>query len=87
MTVCGDAVDLSATEYEPLCLLSLRAGRVVAHQALLRWVWANREDPHPNQLHVLVRNLRRKLGDTAADLAYILNERKVGYRIPGPSSL
>ena len=36
--VAGNDVELSATEYELLRVLSLAAGRVVTHDALLRQV-------------------------------------------------
>jgi DNA-binding response OmpR family regulator len=34
----------------------------------------------------MVKSLRRKLGDDAAQPAYVLNERGVGYRMPRPGS-
>ncbi len=87
VTVDGDAVELTATEYEILRLLSLRQGRVVTYETLLRRVWAKRENPNANLVRIFIRNLRRKLGDTAANPAYVFNERGVGYRMPGPSDL
>ena len=38
----------------------------------------------PKLVHALVKSLRRKLGDDAANPAYVLNQRGVGYRMPGP---
>ena len=84
VTVDGEAVDLTATEYELLRVLSLHAGRVVTFDTLLRRVWAGSEDASPNTVRVFVRDLRRKLGDDAASPAYIFNERGVGYRMAGP---
>ena len=84
VTVGGKAVDLTATEFELLRLLSLHAGRVVAFETLLRRVWAKRENPNANLVRIFVRTLRRKLGDDAADPAYIRNVRGVGYSMPGP---
>ena len=43
MTVAGREVELTATEYELLRLLSLNAGRVVAYDALVRQVWSGRK--------------------------------------------
>ena len=87
VTLRGTAVDLTATEYELLRLLSLQAGAVVTHQTLLRRVWARHERPKANLVRIFVRNLRRKLGDSAARPTYIVNERGVGYRMPAPSDL
>ena len=84
VTVGGDVVELTATEYELLRVLSLHAGRVVHFDTLLRRVWASSDNVQPNTLRVFVRSLRHKLGDDAASPAYIFNERGVGYRMPGP---
>ena len=84
VTVGGKAVDLTATEFELLRLLSLHAGRVVTFETLLRRVWAKRENPNANLVRIFVRTLRRKLGDDAAGPAYIRNVRGVGYSMPGP---
>jgi DNA-binding response OmpR family regulator len=86
-TMSGAAVDLTATEYELLRLLSLQAGTVVTHQTLLRRVWARHERPKANLVRIFVRNLRRKLGDSASRPIYIVNERGVGYRMPAQGDL
>ena len=84
VTVGGDAVNLTATEFELLRVLSLHAGRVVPFNRLLRWVWSGREGAKPDVVRVFINSLRRKLGDDAASPAYIFNEHGVGYRMPGP---
>ena len=84
VTVDGEAVDLTATEYELLRLLSLHAGRVVTFNTLLRRVWAGSVVAQPNTVRVFVRSLRRKLGDDAARPTYIFNERGIGYRMAKP---
>ena len=84
VTVGGEAVELTATEYELLHVLSLEAGRVVTFDTLLRRVWAKRENADANLVRIFVRNLRRKLGDNAANPAYIFNHRGAGYRMGRP---
>ena len=79
VTVGGEAVDLTATEYQLLRVLSLDAGRVVTFQTLLRRVWSERDSADANLVRIFVRNLRRKLGDSASRPAYIFNRRGVGY--------
>ena len=84
VTVGGDEVHLTATEYELLCVLARDAGRVVTFDTLLRRVWAKRENADANLVRIFVRNLRRKLDDSATDPVYLFNERGVGYRMPRP---
>ncbi|MCY3970269.1 MAG: response regulator [Acidobacteria bacterium] len=86
VTLAGRAVELTATEYELLRVLSLDAGRVVTHDALLRRVWHRRGKmkANPKLLHAYVKRLRRKLDDDPARAAHIVTERGVGYRMPVP---
>ena len=84
VTVAGNPVPLTATEYELLRVLSLADGRVVTYDTLLRRVWHGRSLAESNPVRAFVRSLRRKLGDDAADPTYILNERGVGYRMSRP---
>jgi len=57
----------------------------MAYSTLLGRVWSGRSNADANLVRIFVRNLRRKLGDSAASPAWILNERGVGYRMPAPS--
>ena len=84
VTVAGRAVELTATEYELLRVLSHGAGRALTHETLLRRVWAGRGNGDPKIVRAYVKRLRSKLGDDAADPAWIFNERGVGYRMPRP---
>ena len=87
VTVAGRAVHLTPHEYELLRVLSLDAGRVVTFNSLLRRLWANGENGKESDtepVRGVVKRLRRKLGEGAANPTYVLNERGVGYRMPGP---
>ena len=84
VTVAGRELELTATEYELLRVLSQNAGRVMTYPALLRAVWGKRGADHPGPVRTYVKKLRHKLGDDAASPAYILTTRGVGYRIPEP---
>ena len=84
VTVGGEGVDLTATEYELLRVLSYDAGRVVTFETLLRRVWTKRDSADANLVRIFVRNLRRKLGDRATSPTYIFNQRGVGYRMAAP---
>ncbi len=85
VTVDGEEVHLTATEYELLRVLALDAGRVVTFDTLLRRIWAKRENADANLVRIFVRNLRRKLGDSATSPEYLFNERGVGYRLAKPT--
>ena len=84
VSVAGRPVTLTATEYELLRVLAQAAGRVLTHEVLLRQVWAGRNTGDPKRVRAYVKRLRNRLGDDAADPAYIVNERGVGYRMPRP---
>ncbi len=87
VTVAADVVDLTHTEYELLRVLSLNASRVVTYDTPLRQVWSGRNGADANLVRIFVRNLRRKLGDAAANSAWIFNVRGVGCRMGGPRPL
>ena len=83
--VAGQRVELTATEFGLLRILSLNAGRVVNTDTLLRRLWGRYgRDSEP--VRTFVKKLRRKLGDDAARPSYIFNVRGVGYRMPKPGS-
>ena len=84
VTVAGRPVELTVTEYELLRLLSLNAGRVLSYETLMQQVWGGWDSPGTYRVRTFVKKLRSKLGDDAGRPAYILTERGVGYRIPGP---
>ena len=81
VTLGGQSVALTATEYEVLRVLSLRVGRVATYDALLREIWGRRGLGDARLVRAIVKHLRRKLGDNAADPSYISNVRGIGYRM------
>lgn len=82
VTLGGRRMELTATEYELLRLLSINAGRVVTYDSILRKVWGSKNATDPKLVRSFVKKLRRKLGDEARRPAYILTEHGVGYRMP-----
>ncbi len=85
VTVAGRQVDLTATEYQLLRVLSMNAGRVLTFDSLLRQAWRGRKSAgDPKLVRAVVKRLRRKLGDDATNPTYVRNERGVGYRMPKP---
>ena len=92
VAVAGRPVQLTATEFELLRVLSVNAGRVLTFDTLLRQAWGKpgrgSGDPKvPKRVRAVVKRLRRKLGDDTANPAYIRNERGVGYRMSEPGDL
>ena len=86
VSVSGRPIELTATEYELLRVLSLNAGRVVAFEPLVRKVSGKPYDRHARvALRGVVKNLRRKLDDDANDPTYVLTARGVGYRLARPN--
>ena len=89
VAVAGRPVELTATEYELLRVLSVNAGRALTYPSLLRQAWGGRrrDASDPKLVRAVVKRLRGKLGDDATRPAYILNQRGVGYRMPAPGDL
>ncbi|MGZ6545971.1 MAG: winged helix-turn-helix domain-containing protein, partial [Actinomycetota bacterium] len=76
----GEALHLTPTEYGLLEALVTNPGKLLTHQWLLRKVWGQGYGTETTYLRTYVRALRRKLGDDAADPAFIVTEPGVGYR-------
>ena len=84
VTVAGRPVRLTAIEYKLLHTLSLDAGGATTWETLRRRVWGDRGGANPQTVRNAIRKLRQKLGDDARNPRYILSERGLGYRMPGP---
>ena len=87
VTVGGEPVALTVTEYELLRVLALDAGRVLTYDTLLRRVWGPRDGTDANLVRIFVKTIRKKLGEDAANPVWIFNERGVGYRMADPGEL
>ena len=81
VTLAGDAVQLTRTEFDVLAVLAERPSHVISRSALLEAVWGGPwvGDEHVVDVHVL--HLRQKLGDSAELQRYVRTVRGVGYRI------
>jgi two-component system phosphate regulon response regulator PhoB len=80
VTVGGEAVQLSAKEYELLVALADDPERVFTKEELLRNVWGFRSLGRTRTLDSHASRLRRKL-NAASETAYVLNVWGVGYRL------
>ena len=82
VTLAGERVQLTATEYGLLAELSAYAGRVLTHQHLLERVWGVRGEGDVRPMRKIVSKLRSKLGEDTANPTYIFTEPRVGFRMP-----
>jgi two-component system phosphate regulon response regulator PhoB len=83
VTVDGDEVELTPTEYRLLLTLAERRGRVQGRAHLLETVWEAAPDIQTRTVDMHVQRLRAKLG-SAGDL--IETVRGFGYRLRGGNS-
>ena len=81
VTMDGEPVELTATEYAVLYELAAHAPRVLTHTVLLQRVWGPERVGEAWLVRTVVKRLRRKLGDDASRPKYILTEPRVGYRM------
>ena len=86
VTVAGQPVVLSVTEYALLYELSTNAGMVLTHSRLMQRVWGRGHLGDTRLVRTVVKRLRQKLGDDARDPRYIFTEPRVGYRMKKASS-
>lgn len=85
VSVDGNDIRLTPTEYKLLDVMVNHAGKVVTHGQLLREVWGKHSTEQGHYLRVYMQHLRQKLGDTALNPRFILTETGIGYRLREPS--
>ncbi len=78
MTLAGEPIQLTPTEYDLLRVLMTHAGKVLTHRQLLREVWGAAYESETHLLRVNISNLRRKIEPEPARPQFILNEPGVG---------
>lgn len=81
VTIRGEEIKLTPTEYEVLKYLAQQAGRVVTHRQLLLAVWGSNYQEHSQYLRVYIGQLRHKIETDPSQPAYIITEPGVGYRL------
>ena len=80
VTVAGQAVNLTPTEYKLLSELCINAGRALSYEQLLERIWGDGAGGDAQRVRTFVKDLRAKLGDDARKPTYILTVPSVGYR-------
>jgi two-component system, OmpR family, KDP operon response regulator KdpE len=81
VTVGGESVNLSPTEYALLRLMIQHAGKVLTHRQILREVWGPEYVNETQYLRVYFAQLRHKIEDNPALPKILLTEPGVGYRL------
>ena len=79
LTVRGQPVPLTGTEYRLLYHLVRNAGRIMTHEALLARVWGREYTDEISYLKSYISRLRNKLERVPHQPEYILTEYGVGY--------
>ncbi|HEX78243.1 MAG TPA: response regulator transcription factor [Dehalococcoidia bacterium] len=81
VTLGGQEVNLTATEYRLLSYLARNAGRVVTPDQILERVWGEEYLGESHLLQVNIARLRQKLKDDAKNPKYILTRPGIGYAL------
>ena len=81
VSVAGEPVHLTQTEFNILSLLSRQVGKVMTYSAIINSIWGAMDDGSVKKLQVNMANIRKKLGCRPGDNRYVINELGVGYRM------
>lgn len=85
VTVHGNEVALTLTEYKLLSQLVSNAGRVMLHRELLTRVWGPEYQDELDYLRAYIRHLRQKLEEDSHKPKYILSRPGIGYVFMPPA--
>lgn len=80
VTVNGEAVKLTPTEYKLLAVLVKNRGRILEFRTLLEQVWGFEYIDDIDYLRVYIWHLRRKIEPDPKNPIYLHNELSLGYR-------
>ena len=83
VTICGDAVHLTPTEYKLLALLGRFHGKVLTFQQIFAEVWGGDYVVDPQMLRTHISRLRRKVEPDCTSPTVIQTVPGVGYRLRG----
>jgi two-component system KDP operon response regulator KdpE len=79
VTVRGERVELTPTEFNLLVYLMEHSGKVLPHKTILQHVWGPEYGPESEYLRVYIGRLRSKIENDPTQPRYLLTERGVGY--------
>ena len=81
VTMQGQPIQLSRTEYKLLSVLAQHVGMVVTHELLLEKVWGPEYNRDVDFIWVYISRLRRKIESDSRHPKYILTVPDVGYKL------
>ena len=81
VSVGGNTIHLTQTEYNILYYLSQHAGKVMTYSAIIQAVWGIMDSGSIKKLQVNMANIRKKMGVLPGENRYVINELGVGYRM------
>jgi two-component system KDP operon response regulator KdpE len=81
VTVRGNAVVLTAREFDFLAFLARNAGRVITHRMLLEEVWGPGYGTEAHYLRVYANHIRKKIELDPANPRLLLTNPGVGYQL------
>ena len=82
VTMNGEEVALTPTEYRLLACLAQNLGRTLTQDDILLRVWGNGYQDEAHLLRVNVSRLRAKLGEASGTTRYVVTKPGVGYTMP-----
>ena len=81
VSVSGEEIHLTQTEYNILAYLSQHTGKVMTYSAIVGAIWGVMDSGSVKKLQVNMANIRKKLGCKPGENKYFVNELGVGYRM------
>ena len=81
VTIAGEELKLTQTEYNIVALLAKKAGRVLTYAEIIQAVWGSDDIGSVKKLQVNMANIRKKMGVKPGINKYIQNELSIGYRM------
>lgn len=79
VTLRGEPLELTPTEFELLVYLMAQAGKVLSHRDILQQVWGPEYGQELEYLRVYIGRLRHKIEEDPAQPRYLRTERGIGY--------
>jgi len=77
----GQEIRLTRTEYNILVLLARNAGRIMTYASLSSAIWGRSDAGSIKRLQVNLANIRKKFGWKPGESRYLINELGIGYRM------
>ncbi len=87
VTVRGEAVYLTPTEYRLLQYLMSHPNQPVSKSVLFQEVWGYEYTGSTNLVEVTMRRLREKIEEDPSKPSYLITVREVGYKFHSPNSI